>query len=94
MADIRIRRHGDRWAVSEGDGTPFFESYTREEAESEARRRAGTDGRVTVEGEDSGGEGQGQQAVAAEAGPEPEEARERGDAPRPGGSVRSEQGGL
>src|SRR3954447_7920644 len=46
MADIHIVRHGDRWAVQEGpDDTPFFESYTREEAEAEARRHAG-DGEI------------------------------------------------
>lgn len=46
MTDVYIMRHGDRWAVKDApDGTPFFESYTRAEAESEARRRAG-DGNV------------------------------------------------
>lgn len=57
MPDVHLERHGDRWAVVlAGDDTPIFESYTRAEAESEARRRA-DGGEVVVRGDGDGAHG-------------------------------------
>lgn len=75
MPDITIERHGDRWAVRDAPGaTPIFESYTLQEAESEARRRA-EGGQVRVIDDERGREGVGQGDHQAGA-PEPHEVRE------------------
>lgn len=67
MPDVHITRHGDRWALSDAPGeAPIFESYTREEAESEARRRA-EGGRIHWSGDESGETAVGQDDPAAEA---------------------------
>ena len=90
MPDVHIFRHGDRWAVADAPGeTPYFESYTREEAESEARQRA-AGGRVTVEGEAEGESAVGQ--VGADA--PPEDLRGPGAPERPGETFRETQAGL
>jgi hypothetical protein len=107
MPDVHVERHGDRWSVRlEGDDAPVFESYTREEAEAEGRRRA--DGgevhvsaaEIRVTDDAAGG------AVAAEADPErpdadrevdvrkPEDQRPGGESARPGEEFREPQAGL
>ena len=87
-----IMRHGDRWAVKDApDATPFFESYTRAEAETEARRRA--DGGNVHELDDDG------RPVAAgqerhEDAPGPDDVRGEGAPERPAEGLRQTQAGL
>jgi Uncharacterized protein conserved in bacteria (DUF2188) len=92
MPDIHIERHGDRWAVKEGpEATPFFESYTREEAEAEARRRA-QGGEIRWAGEAGGRDGVGQERD--EDAPSPDDLRPEGSPARPGEAFRETQAGL
>src|SRR4051794_38501789 len=100
MPDVTIARHGDRWAVSDGPGqTPFFESYTKEEAEAEARRRA-AGGEVRWAGDDAPGEtavGQDEPAADAHRDPgagDPDELGPHGAPGTPGEAFREVQGGL
>jgi hypothetical protein len=94
MPDVYVVRHMDRWAVKESpDAAPFFESHTREEAESEARRAAAGG---TVHVDDAG-----DPAATADVGqeretgsPEPADVRPHGDATTRGESLRGPEGGL
>ena len=101
MPDVYIARHGDRWAVKDApDATPIFESYTREDAESDARSRA--DG-GKVHWLDSDDAGAGDEAAA---GPRDEADREDdggtsrasldppGAPERPGETFRETQAGF
>jgi len=55
MPDIRVHRHGDRWAVGErGAESPLKEFSTREAAELAARQMAAGDA-VEVVGDDPTG---------------------------------------
>ena len=91
---MHIVRHGDRWAVADDpQATPHFESYTREEAEAEARRRAGG-GEVHWHGEAEGRSGVGQGATDTGQGVEAQDAQKRGDHGGPGDLNRAPQAGL
>jgi len=98
MTDTYIMRHGDRWAVKDApDGTPFFESYTRSEAESEAQRRA--DGGKVHELDDDGrpvaaGQERGEDARSPEDGRSPDDVRGEGAPERPVEGMRQTQAGL
>jgi hypothetical protein len=93
MPDIYIERHGDRWAIKDDpDGTPFFESYTREEALSAARLRA-RGGEVIVTGDETGEIAQGQVDGDAARAPESHEFRDSA-ASSPDDELRKQQGGL
>jgi hypothetical protein len=98
MPDVHLTRHGDRWALSDAAGeAPFFESYTREEAEAEARRRAG-DGKIHWAGDDDGRTAVGQDQPAADRdaddAPSPDELRPHGAPGTPAEAFRETQGGL
>ena len=105
MPDVHIERHGDRWSVRlEGDEAPVFESYTREEAEAEGRRRA-EGGHVHVSGQEIRvADGAGGGAVASDAEHpdadrevdvrKPEDQRPGGESARPGEEFREPQAGL
>jgi hypothetical protein len=61
MDPIIVKRHGDRWAVQDGDDTAPIEEYdTRELAEVAARQQAGDGGREVRVDESSGDEQLGQ----------------------------------
>jgi hypothetical protein len=96
MADIYIARHGDRWAVQEGpDATPFFESYTREEAESEARRRAGGGEIHWVGGDAAAADPDAaRRPEGDDDAPGPDDLRPEGTPARPGEAFRETQAGL
>jgi hypothetical protein len=99
MPDVRIDRHGDRWAVAlAGDSIPVFESYTRAEAEAEARRRAEGGEVLLVDGPDAGpdapqwlGRPDADQEVDVR---QPEDLRPGGESARPGEELREPQAGL
>ncbi|HEU4975981.1 MAG TPA: DUF2188 domain-containing protein [Baekduia sp.] len=92
MPDVHIHRHGDRWAVTlAGDDAPVFESYTREEAESEGRQRA-EGGAVRVDDADGGTEHpDADREVDVR---QPEELRPGGHTARPGETFRETQAGI
>ena len=94
MPDVYVARHMDRWAVKEApDAAPFFESHTREEAESEARRVA-AGGTVHWDDADDPADvadvGQEREAQPAE----PGDVRPHGDATVRGEGLRAPEGGL